>query len=247
MSKRSVKAKKGGASSITNMPASKCARACAIGPNGETIVAANDGVVHVHKTDGTGCKLEEAEEWIEVMKVSPDGKWLAVGSHDNLIRIYDTAEWKMASFGKAHSSAIETMDWSADCKWMRSTCLAYELLFWNIGEDGAMTQDPAGASNTTAVEWASKTVKFGWHVDGIFPRGTDGTHINRVVGNPEGTLIATGDDWCNVRLFRDPVRKGGKPRTYRGHSEFVTNVIFQGDRIFSVGGYDQTLMQWKRC
>jgi WD40 repeat protein len=30
------------------------------------------------------------------MKVSPDGKWLAVGSHDNFIRMYDTAAWKMA-------------------------------------------------------------------------------------------------------------------------------------------------------
>merc|ERR1712195_226886 len=49
------------------------------------------------------------------------------------------------------------------------------------------------------------TVKFSWHVDGIFPRGTDGSHINSVSGNKDGSLIVTGDDWCNVRIFRDPV------------------------------------------
>lgn len=95
--------------------------------------------------------------------------------------------------------------------------------------------------------WASKTVKFSWHVDGIYPRGTDGTHINKVNGNESGSLLVSGDDWCNVRVFRDPCRPGNAPRTYRGHSEFVTNCMFHGNRIFSVGGYDQTLMQWKQC
>jgi len=97
------------------------------------------------------------------------------------------------------------------------------------------------------VKFASQHVKFGWHVEGIFPRGTDGSHINRVNGSPDGNLLITGDDWCNVRLFRDPVRPGHKCRTYRGHSEFVTNCIFKGDRIFTVGGFDQTVMQWKKC
>jgi len=130
VSSRSAKAKKGGASSITTKPASQCARAVAVGPNGETIVAANDGVVHVHMTDGSSKKLEEAAEWIEVMSVSPCGKYLAVGSHDNKIRIYDTTAYNCCGTGAKHSSAIQTMDWSEDSKWLRSTCQAYELLFW---------------------------------------------------------------------------------------------------------------------
>jgi len=241
-----VKAKRGGASSITSKPASQCARAVIRGPNGENIVAANDGVVHVHG-QGVNKKLEESTEWIQVMALSPCGKWLAIGSHDNKIRIYSTTTWACTGTANKHSSAIECMDWSADSTFLRSTCQAYELLFWNIGEDGSISQDPSGATNTIPTTWASKTVKFSWHVDGIFPRGADGSHINRVCGSPDGSLILTGDDWCNVRLFRDPVRKGHQCRTYRGHSEFVTNVIFKGERVFSVGGYDQTLMQWKRC
>lgn len=229
---------KGGASSITNKPASQCARAVTIGPNKETIVAANDGVVHVHLADGTSKKLEDAQEWIEVMSVSPCGKFLAVGSHDNKIRVYSCADWSLCGTGAKHSSAIQTMDWSEDSKWLRSTCQAYELLFWTISEDGKLEQDPSGRSNTQPVMWASKTVKFGWHADGIFPRGTDGSHINHVAGNKDGSLLVTGDDWCNVRIFRDPCRKGGKCKTYRGHSEFVTNCMFKGERIFSVGGYD---------
>jgi len=110
-----------------------------MGPNGETIVAANDGVVHVHGADGSSTKLEQSSEWIEVMSVSPDGKWLAVGSHDNAIRIYDCASWNCVGTGNAHSSAIQCMDWCTHSKYLRSTCQAYELLFWQIGEDGSIT------------------------------------------------------------------------------------------------------------
>ena len=111
------------------------------------------------------------------------------------------------------------------------------------------TQDPAGRSNTTEVIWATSTVKFGWNVEGIYPKGTDGTHINGVCGNADGTLLACGDDYGLVTLFRDPARMGAKPRSYRGHSEHVVRTLFSpaGDYLWSVGGYDQTLMQWKKC
>ena len=33
--------------------------------------------------------LKDAEEWSEVMKYSPCGKYFAVGSHDNNIYVYD--------------------------------------------------------------------------------------------------------------------------------------------------------------
>jgi WD40 repeat protein len=32
--------------------------------------------------------LLNPREWVEVMKYSPDGNWLAVGSHDNNVYVY---------------------------------------------------------------------------------------------------------------------------------------------------------------
>jgi WD40 repeat protein len=112
VSSREAKAKKGGASSITNKPASQCARAVCLGPNGETIVAANDGVVHVHCADGSNVKLEESSEWIECLTVSPCGKFLAVGSHDNKVRVYSCDGWGLLGSGGKHSSYIMALDWS---------------------------------------------------------------------------------------------------------------------------------------
>lgn len=76
-----------------------------------------------------------------------------------------------------HNSFITSVDWSKDGKYIRSVCGAYELLFFS-GEN--YQQDTSGASNTVGTEWATNTAKFGWLVDGIFPAGVDGTHINGV-------------------------------------------------------------------
>jgi hypothetical protein len=106
-------------------------------------------------------------------------------------------------------------------------------------------QDTNGRSNTTTVEWATKTVHFGWHVEGIRSDIQDGSHVNAVTGSQDGRLLACGDDFCLVKIFNDPCVKGSKPKAYRAHGEHVTNVRFDGDKLFSTGGYDQSVMQWR--
>jgi len=221
---------------------------CVVQSNTGLIVAGNDGVVHCHGADGNSTKLEQSSEWIEAMAVSPDGKFLAVASHDNYIRIYNCDGWLKCGDVRKHTSAVLMIDWSADSRKMRSNSLDWELLFWDVTEAGEISQDPSGRSNNVSTKWQTNTMKFGWHVEGIFPKNVvEADHINRVTGNLEESLLATADDFCNVRIFRNPARPGNVPRTYRGHGEHVTNVIFNGDKLFSTGGGDQTLIQWKKC
>lgn len=179
------------------------------------------------------------------MAFSPDCRYLAVGSHDNNIYVYSTSDWSLTGKCSAHNSYIMALDWCAASNYIRSNCGAYELLFHTVPD---CAQDPSGRSNTKATEWATKTCKFQWETQGIYPSGTDGTHVNSVAGSCDRQLLATGDDYGLVNLFRDPCIKG-KPRCYRGHSEHVVRVMFSADdsNLYSIGGYDQTLMQWKRC
>merc|ERR1712086_1052347 len=96
-----------------------------------------------------------------------------------------------------HSSFITAFDWSLDSKMLRSVCGAYELLFWNVD---AAKQDPSGASNTRETVWKSQSCKLGWAVQGIFPAGCDGSHVNSVCASTDGKLLATGDDWGLVNI-----------------------------------------------
>lgn len=246
------KAKKNRASTMSKHAESQCARAVAVSCNGDMAVCANDGSVTIRKLpdfDVTIKEITDSREWCEVAEFSPDGAYLAVGSHDTNIYVYDVAAgFNLIGKCTKHNATITGIDWSMDGSYIRSVCNGYELLFFTIPD---CAQDGAGASNNAGTEWASHHVKFGWLVDGIFPKETSGDHINGVDMSEDGALIATGDDFGLVNIFRNPVRNRVQPKSFRGHSEHVVRVKFGRDSlneyIFSVGGYDQTMMQWKKC
>ena len=180
-----------------------------------------------------------------MLKYSPDESKLAVGSHDNNIYVYDSQTYSLLYKCVGCTSFIVSVDWSQDGSYIRTVSGAHELLFFH-GDSGK--QDPSGASNTTGTAWQTNSAKYGWLVEGIFPSGVDGTHINDVCFSQDGQLIATGDDYGLVNVFRNPARCGHKPICLRGHSEHVVRVMFAANDayLFSIGGYDQTLMQWSR-
>ena len=143
--------KRRGASTLSTLADSQCARAISYNPdNGHVAVGHNDGTLSIR----AGIKdLEKvihhnrhSKEWIEVIRYSPDGQKLAVGSHDNKIYIYDTTNYTLLGTCDKHNSFIVSVDWSLDGRFIRSVCGAHELLFFDAN---TYHQDTNGASNTT--------------------------------------------------------------------------------------------------
>ena len=63
-----------------------------------------------------------------------------------------------------------------------------------------------------------------------------------------GATLATGDDFGLVNVYNYPVEKASDAsRSFSAHSEHVVRVQFSGDgkRLFSLGGQDKTLVQWR--
>jgi microtubule-associated protein-like 1/2 len=139
ISNESRKAPKGGASSLSEYPDSKCARGVAYhAEKGHVGVCHNDGTVTVrnsNKLDEPMHTLRDAEEWSECIEFSPCGSLLAIGSHDNIIYVYETDGYTLKHKLKAHTSYICGMDWSQCSSYIRSVCGGYELLFFKL-EDG---------------------------------------------------------------------------------------------------------------
>jgi WD40 repeat protein len=181
------------------------------------------------------------------MKYSPCGTYLAVGSHDNKVYIYNAKDnYTLYSTFDKHNSFVTALDWSADSSYLRSLCGAYEKLYFNVAK---REFDNAGMTNTKDAEWASLSIKKGWDVDGTRPASEDGSHINGLERSGDGRLIATSDDFGLMNLWRYPVMSNKhKARSYAGHSEHVVRAVFNqtGDKIFTIGGYDKTLIQWRR-
>ena len=242
--------KKYGASTMSANPDNQCSRAVAYSSKKKVVaVATNEGIVQIRSSENMKTVVKEisvADRWIECMSYSPSGSMLAVGTHTSIVNVYETDSYSLKGTLKGNSSAILSLDWSKDETYIRTNSEAYELLFYKISAEG-MGQDTSGATNTRDMEWATLNTKLGWEVTGVFPSGTDGTHINGVDRSANGTLIATGDDWGMVNVYRYPCRDGGKAKAYRGHSEHVVRIKFglKDKYLFSIGGQDKALMQWK--
>ncbi|XP_052323311.1 echinoderm microtubule-associated protein-like 2 isoform X2 [Oncorhynchus keta] len=195
-------------------------------------------LVYMH-TDGN--------EIISNVKYSPDGNFLAVGSHDNFVYIYAVTEngKKYSRVGKCtgHSSFVTHLDWSVDSQYIVTNSGDYEILFWEASSGKHVTS----MDLVRNVEWATSTCVLGFSVFGVWPDGADGTDINAVCRSHDSSLLASADDFGKVHLFSNPCSQPRAPsHTYSGHSSHVTNVAFLHDdsHLISTGGKDTSILQW---
>ena len=228
---------------------------------------------------------KDFREGVSDVKFSPQADRLAAGSNDDSIIIYacDLAGQDLAHGGgplkmkktktnpdcalrlrplqrlRGHSSYVTHLDWSRDGDLLRSTCGAYELLYWNTNSGKQHTAMP-----TSDLKWRSDCCPLGFEMMGIWPAYSDGTDINAVHvdvmdairSSGEVKIVATGGDDSLVSIMHYPcVVKNAPRKTYTGHGSHVTNVRwFQSPEqeseigsvksLASTGGRDASLILW---
>ncbi|KAJ8414584.1 hypothetical protein AAFF_G00037860 [Aldrovandia affinis] len=189
----------------------------------------------------------DGNEVISIVKYSPDGAYLAVGSHDNFVYIYAVTEngRKYSRVGKCtgHSSFVTHLDWSTDGQYIVTNSGDYEILFWESSSGKHVTS----TDTVRNLDWTTSTCVLGFSVFGIWPDGADGTDLNAVCRSHDTKLLASADDFGKVHLFSSPCSQPRAPsHVYGGHSSHVTNVAFLHDdsHLISTGGKDMSVLQW---
>ncbi|KAM4825981.1 LOW QUALITY PROTEIN: echinoderm microtubule-associated protein-like 2 [Thomomys bottae] len=190
----------------------------------------------------------DGNEQISVVSFSPDGAYLAVGSHDNLVYLYtvDQGGRKVSRLGKCsgHSSFITHLDWAQDSSCFVTNSGDYEILYW----DPSTCKQITNADAVRNIEWATATCVLGFGVFGVWPEGADGTDINAVARSHNEKLLVSADDFGKVNLFSYPCcQPRALSHKYAGHSSHVTNVAFLWDdsMALTTGGEDTSVLQWR--
>ncbi len=152
------------------------------------------------------------------MSLSTDGKFLAVGSHDNFVDIYSTTGQKRMGICKGASSYITHIDW--DVRGEQPGCggCGYhapvpthtgKLLQVNTGDGEVLYYEaPRGKQqlisrdDSEELEWSSWTCVLGPSCKGVWPAYTDITDVNAACVSHDSHVIATGDDFGYVKLYK---------------------------------------------
>ncbi|XP_021107471.1 echinoderm microtubule-associated protein-like 3 isoform X3 [Heterocephalus glaber] len=193
--------------------------------------------------------VTDGNEQLSVVRYSPDGLYLAIGSHDNTIYIYSVSSdgAKSSRFGRCvgHSSFITHLDWSKDGNFIMSNSGDYEILYWHVAGGCKLLRNRYESRDR---EWATYTCVLGFHVYGVWPDGSDGTDINSLCRSHNERVVAVADDFCKVHLFQYPCARAKAPsRVFAGHGSHVTSVRFTHDDAYlvSLGGKDASIFQWR--
>jgi WD40 repeat protein len=194
--------------------------------------------------------FEKAIEWIEDIKFSPSSQMIAFGSHGSkgeiqVMAIIKEAKYKLNPFKVIQvsmGSEIMHLDWSVDDHYLVVNTSNYEIKFVNVANSQTLTR----SNEARNVVWSTWTSKYGFPVQGII-QGNDPMEVNTVVRSQNQKLLATGDDFYYVNLFRYPsvAPKSGFKR-FIGHSSHITRVKFmlKDNCVVSIGGKDKSIIVW---
>jgi len=240
------------------------ARCCAFSPDGRKLAIGfgspkklsarqYDGKWIIMDTEDYQISHEarDSTKWLTDCKFSPSGEFLAMGSYDNKIYIYNVfSGYALNATISQHQAFITNFDFSDDSEWLQSNCAGFELNFFEV-DTGMFIPAPSRLRDTA---WQTQNCTMGWAVQGIWPAHKDGTEITvcecNLFRSGDGPIIASGDNYGRVSLRRYPSTSNfSASKQYRASSSPITRMRFAAGDAFlmSISGVDKAIFQWSHA
>merc|ERR1719499_550398 len=197
-------------------------------------------------------------EEVAYLRFSPRGSELAVAHMDAnlyIFSIFEPAEtesnrtelalWKPMP----HRAAPTHVQWSTDCKYVKTFTRDYEVTHYHIDVDERQSLFEPYLPDPDETQWAEDPIIAGWDVQGCYMPEWDGTDLNDVTVSKDGKSLISGDDFGLVRIHNYPAIQNVKSAhlAYNGHSSFVVGLeMLRNDEfLVTCGGNDMAVFQWK--
>jgi hypothetical protein len=189
---------------------------------------------------------------IEVLAVSPDASWLALGSGSSLIKMIPLKGNGVGYDMTGHKGKIKSLIFSFDGKYLYSASLDGKVLKWDIAtrtntniSDGSLLITSidissngkfiAGISNDgNVVVWNPENKSDNFRIE------TGGKNIKVIRFNPDNNMLALGDVNGNIELWDINLNK--KISEVKAHNAQVNDIQFnKAMNQMATASYDKTL------
>ncbi|MFN6493207.1 WD40 repeat domain-containing protein, partial [Nostoc sp. DedQUE03] len=200
--------------------------------------------------------LRGHEQEVNCLAFSPDGNFIASGSSDSTICLWNIIGNPTAQFLLGHEQEVNCLAFSPDGKFIVSGSIDGILCLWDL-QGNLITQQWQGHEEGVIA------IAFSSNSDSIVSVGFDGTvclwdlqgnaitqpwhkheaKIICVAFSPDRKFIVSGSSDSTVRLWDIQGNPIGQP--WHGHEGHVNSVAFSPDGKFIISGScDQTIRLW---
>jgi len=171
------------------------ADALAFHPTAPTLYSAGHGIIEEWDL-GRGGTILDDKTAVGAVAVSPDGRWMASGSDDGMLRIYDSTSGSLLRSWAGHTSYVSNLAFSPDSDLLASGSDDKTIKLWKV-QDGRLVRTLIGH---TARVWS-----IAFHPDGsrLVSGGADQTIRIWDLGSNSPPSIIPTTDISRVAVSRD--------------------------------------------
>lgn len=164
----------------------------------------------------------ESVESMVSMVLSPDGRYLAVGSFSGQIRLWHVADNRSVATFKGHSRMAWALAFSSDSTLLASGGYDGSVKLWKVeGEERRQEHNEHCLRTLHGHEKWIRSLAF----------------------SPDDRLLVTGGDDETVRVW--DVQEGTCLKVLRGHTAVIWSIAFSPDgKLVASGGDDETMRVW---
>jgi WD40 repeat protein/DNA-binding SARP family transcriptional activator len=193
---------------------------------------------------------------MESVDISPDGRLIAAGGHDRIIRFWDAQSGRVLAELEGHTNVVEAITFSPDGRQLASGSWDHRVILWDVQTGRPIREFNASAFSVASVAFSpdgrllatagQDSIVRVWNVmSGQLLHELRGHErwIRSAIFSPDGRLIVSaGADAC-VRVW--DTASGTLLRELCGHTDAVVSAAFHPSGAYvATASRDESIRVW---